>query len=260
MSGLVQAQRPPVTSNSSNLATLRREAKAGLQNRNAPSLACGKIRPWMPEPHVSPTSYRSLYDANRQRVLRLLAHIAGPQNAEDLTQIVFAKVAKALPQFRGDAEASTWLYRIAANTASDWLRSRSAHEAKLTVHLPDVADGETGPGNGSSALVDLDSSPEQRLARKDMRNCILGEIGKLPKGQREVIILGELGGLSDEEVAQALGISRANVKVRLHRARAQMKKTIEARCDFWRTELSCAPNSPACCPPATLPNRAPSDR
>lgn len=204
--------------------------------------------------------FRALYDANRQRVLRLLACIAGPQNAEDLTQIVFAKADKALPQFRGDAEASTWLYRIAANTASDWLRSRSAHEAKLTVHLPEVADGETGPGNASSALVDLESSPEQQLARKDIRNCILGEIGKLPKGQREVLILGELGGLSDEEVAQALGISRANVKVRLHRGRAQMKKAVEARCDFWRTELSCAPSSPGCCPPATLPNRAPSDR
>ena len=204
--------------------------------------------------------FRALYDANRQRVLRLLAHIAGPQDAEDLTQIVFAKAAKALPQFRGDAQASTWLYRIAANIACDWLRSRSAHEAKLTVHLPEVADSETGSSNADSALVDLESSPEQRLARKDMRNCILGEIGKLPKDQREVLILGELGGLSDVEVAQTLGISRANVKVRLHRARAQMKKAVEARCDFWRTELSCAPNSPGCCPPAPLPNRTPSDR
>jgi RNA polymerase sigma-70 factor (ECF subfamily) len=212
------------------------------------------------EPARKSDPFRALYDANRQRVLRLLTHIAGPQDAEDLTQIVFAKAAKALSQFRGDAQASTWLYRIAANTASDWLRSRSAHEAKLTVHLPEVADSETGLANASSAPIDLESSPEQQLARKDMRNCMLGEIGKLPKGQREVLILGELGGLSDEEVAQTLGISRANVKVRLHRSRAQMKKAIEARCDFWRTELSCAPSSPGCCPPATLPNRTPSDR
>jgi RNA polymerase sigma-70 factor (ECF subfamily) len=242
------------------LATLRREAEGRFAKSQRPEFGLWQNSIMDAETARKSDLFRALYDANRQRVLRLLARIAGPQNAEDLTQIVFAKADKALPQFRGDAEASTWLYRITANTASDWLRSRSAHEAKLTVHLPEVADGETGPDNASSALVDLESSPEQQLARKDIRNCILGEIGKLPKGQREVLILGELGGLSDEEVAQALGISRSNVKVRLHRARAQMKKAIEARCDFWRTELSCAPSSPGCCSPATLPNRAPSDR
>jgi RNA polymerase sigma-70 factor, ECF subfamily len=239
---------------------VRREAEGRFAKSQRPEFGLWQNSTMDAETARRSDLFQALYDANRQRVLRLLAGIAGPQNAEDLTQIVFAKAAKALPQFRGDAQASTWLYRIAANTASDWLRSRSAHVANLTVQLSEVADGETGPGNASSALVDLESSPEQQLARKDIRNCILGEIGKLPKGQREVLVLGELGGLSDEEMAQALGISRSNVKVRLHRARAQMKKAIEARCDFWRTELSCSPSSPGCCPPATVPNGAPSDR
>ena len=204
--------------------------------------------------------FRTLYDANHDRVHRLLGRVVGPQEAEDLTQIVFAKVAKALPQFRGDAQASTWLYRIAANVASDWLRSRSAREAKLTVHLPEVLDGASSQGSASATLLDIQSSPEHKLVRKDMRDCIRGEIGQLPEGNREVLILGELGGLTDDEVAQTLGITRANAKVRLHRARAQLKKAIEARCDFYRTELSCAPSSPACCPPATLPDGIKSDR
>jgi RNA polymerase sigma-70 factor (ECF subfamily) len=194
--------------------------------------------------------FRALYDANQPRVHRLLGRIVGPQEAEDLTQIVFAKTARALSQFRADAQVSTWLYRIAANVASDWLRSRSAREAKLTVHLPEVPDGATGQGSASAAVADIHASPEQRLVRKDMQDHIRGEIGKLPEGNREVLILGQLGGLTDEEVAQALGISRANAKVRLHRARAQLKKAIGARCEFYRIELSCAPNSPACCPPA----------
>lgn len=204
--------------------------------------------------------FRTLYDANHDRVHRLLGRVVGPQEAEDLTQIVFAKAARALPQFRGDAKASTWLYRIAANIASDWLRSRSAREAKLTVHLPEVIGGPSSQGSASVTLLDIQSSPEQKLVRKDMRDCIRGEIGQLPEGNREVLILGELGGLTDGEVAQTLGITRANAKVRLHRARAQLKKAIEARCDFYRTELSCAPSSPACCPPATLPDGIKSDR
>ena len=87
-------------------------------------------------------AFRTPYDANHERVRRILARVVGPQEAEDLTQTVFAKAAKALPTFRGDAEASTWLYRIAANVASDWLRSQSTHEAKLTVPLPDASDDD----------------------------------------------------------------------------------------------------------------------
>jgi RNA polymerase sigma-70 factor, ECF subfamily len=212
------------------------------------------------ETTTQPDLFRTHYDANHDRVHRLLGRIVGPQEAEDLTQIVFAKAAKALPQFRGDAQASTWLYRIAANIASDCLRSRSAREANLTVHLPEVADGATSDGSASVAVLDTQSSPEQRLVRKDMRDHIRGEIGQLPEGNREVLILGELGGLTDEEVAQALGITLANVKVRLHRARAQLKQAIGARCEFYRTELSCAPSSQACCLPAALADGAKSDR
>jgi RNA polymerase sigma-70 factor (ECF subfamily) len=204
--------------------------------------------------------FRTLYDANHDCVHRLLGRIAGPHDAEDLTQIVFAKAATALPRFRGEALASTWLYRIAANVASDWLRGRAAREAKLTVHLPEVPDGETAQAGANVALPDHQLSPEQRLVRKEMHDHIRREIGQLPEGSREVLILGQLGGLADEEVAQALGISLANVKVRLHRARAQLKQAIGAHCEFYRTELSCAPSSQACCAPATLPDGIKSDR
>jgi RNA polymerase sigma-70 factor, ECF subfamily len=209
---------------------------------------------------AEPDPFRTFYDANHDRVYRLLGRMVGPSEAEDLTQIVFAKATRALPQFRGDAQVSTWLYRIAANVASDWLRSRSAREAKLTVHLPEVVDDATSQGSASVALLDIQSSPEQKLVRKEMRDCIRGEIGQLPEGNREVLVLGELGGLTDDEVAQSLGISRANARVRLHRVRAQLKKAIEARCDFYRLELSCVPSSPACCSRAALPDGAQSDR
>ena len=79
-----------------------------------------------------PDPFRNLYKANHERVRSLLARMVGPQDAEDLAQTAFAKAAKALPSFRGEAQGSTWLYRIAVNVASDWLRSRAVHEYKLT--------------------------------------------------------------------------------------------------------------------------------
>jgi RNA polymerase sigma-70 factor (ECF subfamily) len=76
-------------------------------------------------------AFGALYALNQGRIRALLSRMVGPQDAEDLTQVTFAKAAQALPAFRGKAEASTWLYRLAVNVALDWLRSRLAHEAKL---------------------------------------------------------------------------------------------------------------------------------
>ena len=192
-------------------------------------------------------AFRTLYDANHERVRRVLARLVGPQEAEDLTQTVFAKAAKALPAFRGDADASTWLHRIAANVASDWLQSRSTHEAKVTVPLPGQSDDDTGVAALGSTDVDGGPSAEQLLSNKEMRDCIRREIGKLPETLRIVFMLSALGGLTDEEIGRTLGISHPNTKVRLHRARQEFKKIIEARCDFYRNELSCKPASPDCC-------------
>jgi RNA polymerase sigma-70 factor (ECF subfamily) len=191
--------------------------------------------------------FKTLYDANHQRVRQLLTRIVGPHVSEDLTQAVFAKAAKALPGFRGDAQASTWLYRIATHVASDWLRSRSAQEAKVTVQLPEEQQGEASVKGANPALVDDQVSPEQELVRKEMADCIRGEIGQLAQGYQTVLILGELGGLSDDEVATTLGITPANVRVRLHRARVQLRKIVEKRCDFYRRELDCEPSSATCC-------------
>jgi RNA polymerase sigma-70 factor (ECF subfamily) len=188
--------------------------------------------------------FKSVYDANYRRVLQLLTRMVGPEEAADLAQTVFAKVAQALPNFRGDAELSTWLYRIALHVASDWLRSRPAHERRVTVRLPEDEDGKPSV---LGAAVDDQHSPEDELARKQFADCIRAEIGKLPESHRSVLVLGELGGLSDDEVAATLGISRVNAKVRLHRARAQLRKQIQARCDFYQQELSCKPSSPSCC-------------
>jgi len=175
--------------------------------------------------------------------------MVGPQEAEDLTQTVFAKAAKGLPSFRGEADTSTWLHQIAANVASDWLHSRSTQEAKLTEPLPDSWDEDVRAA-ADPAEANAESSPEQLLANKEMHDCIRGEIGKLPDSLRTVFMLSALGGLTDDEIARTLDISYNNTKVKLHRARQEFKKIIAERCEFYRNELSCKPASPDCCSPA----------
>jgi RNA polymerase sigma-70 factor (ECF subfamily) len=194
-------------------------------------------------------AFRRLYDANHQRVCGFLARRVGPQEAEDLAQVVFAKAAKGLANFRGDAQISTWLYRIAANVASDWLRSRSVLDAKVTVQLPNAIDDVACDSSTSSVSREHRTSPEQEFARKEMCECIRRVVGQLPDKHRTVLVLGELAGFTDDGIAQTLEISRGNAKVKLHRARVQLKKALEARCDFSRNEdneLVCEPKPAPC--------------
>jgi RNA polymerase sigma-70 factor (ECF subfamily) len=192
--------------------------------------------------------FRTLYEENHRRVRGLLARMVGPQDADDLAQTVFTKAANALPSFRGDAQTSTWLYRITVNVASDWLRSRSVRESKLTLSLTDASEEDARAVLPGAADIHGAATPERELASKDTSACIRNEIAKLSDNGRDALMMSALGGLDDEEIAAILGITHGNAKVRLHRARQEFKSIIAARCDFYQSELSCKPTSPDCCP------------
>src|SRR5450631_2829379 len=99
-------------------------------------------------------AFRVLYASNQGRIRGLLNRMVGPQDAEDLTQVTFAKAAQALQAFRGKAEVSTWLYRLAVNVALDSLRSRPAHEAKLTDPLPEPSTEDNAGALTSVVTID----------------------------------------------------------------------------------------------------------
>ncbi|MDR3465297.1 MAG: sigma-70 family RNA polymerase sigma factor [Xanthobacteraceae bacterium] len=195
--------------------------------------------------------FRELYDANYRHVREIVARMAGREEADDLAQIVFTKAAKALPDFRGEARASTWLYRIAANVASDWLRSPVGREANAAAPLTDKSDDQAGGPAAPADFATYDgSSPEHALTRRQVTQSIRTEIAGLADPYREILFLAMFGGLSEGELSDALGITRTNAKVRLHRAKLALKQVIGPRCEFYRTELSCKPSSPTCCQPA----------
>jgi RNA polymerase sigma-70 factor (ECF subfamily) len=183
------------------------------------------------------TEFREVHDEFQPKIRRYISRLAGPQDAEDITQEVFEKVSRRLKDFRGGSKLSTWLYRIATNTAVDWLRSANSKHASEAepVEGSELRDRNVWTGEGKSSI-------ELRLIRTEMNNCIRDFIRRLSPHYKAVLVLGELEGLKNNEIAEILQVSVDTVKIRRHRARASLKKELEEGCTFYRDErnvLSC---------------------
>src|SRR5512136_521279 len=114
--------------------------------------------------------FREVHDALRPRVLRYLARMAGEAEAEDLAQEVFAKVSRSLGNFRGDAELSTWVYRIATNTALDRIRRRGKPPDSVD---PSLVDATVIAESDRNVWTDeILQTLEERVIRDEMNACI----------------------------------------------------------------------------------------
>jgi len=190
----------------------------------------------MPEHELE---FQQIHDVYRPRIARYLARLAGEDDAEDLCQEVFAKVDRGLGSFRAEAGLSTWIYRIATNAFHDRLRSRSYRQRRMETPSPaEEIDGLKDVPD----TADRPPSAEQQVIREEMIACIRGYIDQLPEDYRLVLLLSEEEGFKNREIAEILQISLENVKIRLHRARAKLKESLEGHCDFYldeRSEIAC---------------------
>jgi len=185
--------------------------------------------------------FQSIHDAFRPRILRYLTRLVGERDAEDLTQIVLLKLNQGLANFRGDSSLSTWIYRIATNSALDKLRSPVAEQRQDQL-IGLQADGEDDSGEGNVPLDAQTPSVEATAIRAEMNACIREFIERLPEAYRTVTVLSEMEGFSNAEIADILGVSLDAVKIRLHRAREKLRKDLESGCSFdrgERNELAC---------------------
>ena len=176
--------------------------------------------------------FQRVYGEFHAKIHGYLDRLVGPADADDVTQETFAKISQALPRFRQDSSLSTWIYRIATNAAYDRLRRRASHRPH------DV------PIDEHPAVEDKRPSADQKLARREMNDCIDDYIERLPATYRSVVILSEHEGLSNKEIAEALGVTLDTVKIRLHRARARLRNDLGEGCDFYRddrNEFACDP-------------------
>jgi RNA polymerase sigma-70 factor (ECF subfamily) len=176
--------------------------------------------------------FKEIYEEFQPKIRHYLTELAGPTEAEDLTQEVFEKVSSALEGFRGESKLSTWLYRIATNTALDKLRSSSFRRASENTPL----EGSAGVHDGNIWSGQKKTSTDQEFIRKEMSACVREYMEDLPPDYKAVIILSDFGGFKNGEIADILQVSLDTVKIRLHRARAALKKKLDDGCNFYRNE------------------------
>jgi RNA polymerase sigma-70 factor, ECF subfamily len=151
----------------------------------------------------------------QRKILRLLSRMLRDQSEiEDVMQEAFIKAYRALPQFRGDSAFYTWLYRIAINTARNWMASQSRRPSSPSLHQSE--DGETF--DEIDNLTD-NNTPESLLASREIAESVNESIQALPAELRTAIVLREIEGLSYEEIAQAMGCPIGTVRSRIFRAR-----------------------------------------
>jgi RNA polymerase sigma-70 factor (ECF subfamily) len=187
--------------------------------------------------------FQAIHASYRSRIFRYLTRLVGQSEAEDLTQEVFVRVSRGLPDFKGAAKLSTWVYRIATNVATDRLRLKSFKETPSDKAIPH----QEGPVNDIDALPDeKNPSLEKQLIREEMSSCVHDYINTLPENYRAIVTLSEIEGLTNQEIAEVLGLTLNVVKIRLHRGRAKLKAKLETGCSFDRDEeniLICDPKA-----------------
>lgn len=154
--------------------------------------------------------------------LRIVRH---EQDAEDVTQQAFLSALENLGAFREEASFATWLFRIATHAALKVLRKRRGLE---TVSLDEATapDERDGTVPHPEFIADWRQSPEQLVEQNETRRLLDQALSRLDEKYRLVFLLRDVEGLSIKETADALGLSEANVKVRLLRARLYLREDL----------------------------------
>ncbi|TAN22540.1 MAG: sigma-70 family RNA polymerase sigma factor [Acidobacteria bacterium] len=157
-----------------------------------------------------------------QRLYRTALGVTGnTADAEEVVQETFLRAFEHLDQFRGDAKFQTWLTQIVLNTARMKLRKNHAHLWE-SLDEPQVTDEGILPRE----VAEWRENPEQKLGRKELETLLHQALRGLPPGYREVVVLRDVQLLSTQETAELLGLSIANVKTRLLRARLQLRERL----------------------------------
>jgi RNA polymerase sigma-70 factor, ECF subfamily len=167
-----------------------------------------------------------LIDRYDRRVYVLARRIVGQeQDAEDVTQQTFISALENLDGFREESSFATWLFRIATHAALKVIRKR---RGLATVSLEENTEPQEGMDSvpHPEYITDWRESPEQLAHKNETQGMIEKALAELDEKHRLVFLLRDVDGFSVKETADALGISEANVKVRLLRARLQLREQL----------------------------------
>ncbi len=160
----------------------------------------------------------------QHRILGLVSrYVQDADEVQDVTQEAFIKAYRALPGFRGDSAFYTWLYRIAINTAKNYLVSRSRRPPGADVEVEDAEHFESG-----GALRDLEN-PENALFGEELKAVVEAAIQELPEDLRTAVTLREFDGLSYEDIADVMECPVGTVRSRIFRAREAIDLRVRAQ-------------------------------
>jgi RNA polymerase sigma-70 factor (ECF subfamily) len=160
----------------------------------------------------TPPSLDALYRAHAATVARWAVRLGGPTvDPDDVAQEVFMVAARRLEHFRGDAEVTTWLFRITSKVVANhrrrsWLR-------RVWSHLT---------GGATEVPVPAEQWPGATLDARERVRQLYALLEELPEKQRRVLVLFELDEMSTADIAALIGVPHATVRVWLHRARARL--------------------------------------
>ncbi|AKX44109.1 RNA polymerase subunit sigma [Thiopseudomonas alkaliphila] len=158
----------------------------------------------------------------QHRILGLVVRfVHDPHEAQDVAQEAFVKAYRALGNFRGDSAFYTWLYRIAINTAKNYLVSRNRRPPSS-----DVDAGDAEFFDGDHALKDIES-PERMMLRDEIKSTVQHSISQLPEDLRVALTLREFEGLSYEDIATVMKCPVGTVRSRIFRAREAVDKALQ---------------------------------
>ncbi len=171
-------------------------------------------------------AFEALTTRYEQRVFSLaMRMLRQEQDAEDVTQQTFLSALENLKGFRGEAGFATWLLRIATHAALKIIRKRQGLETvslDATIESVDGAEAIPHP----EYIADWRQSPEQLVEKNEIRRLLDEALARLDEKHRLVFLLRDVEGLSIKETADTLGLSEANIKVRLLRARLQLREQL----------------------------------
>ncbi|MDP9035841.1 MAG: sigma-70 family RNA polymerase sigma factor [Myxococcota bacterium] len=195
------------------------------------------------------SAFRALVERHQRRAYSLaLALVRDENDARDIVQDAFVRVFKGLPTFQGDSSFFTWLYRITTNLSIDLIRKPSRATSEL---FEERLDAEESADLDTPFIGHLEGSdPSEIVRRREIAARLQTALDALPSYHRAVIVLREIDGLSYEEIAEVMGVSKGTVMSRLFHARQKLQRTLA---DCYGEQLGTV--DPA---PGSVPGRAPS--